>query len=225
MGKIAICIPSKDGAIKTQTLECLDRDMLALRRRGDVVGLVTSTGTSTPHWARHKLMTAARTASADRYVMIDDDMAWEEGGLVRLVDHPVDFVGAPYLMKDPTRAQWHVSHLPFEDVRVEENGLIEVAFVAIGLACVSARVFDALDRDFGSHHFSELDGEPEDLSFVARWRKSGGKVWCDPHIETCHIAGPTLEFRGRLIDVLTGKDWPMLGGLELPGRSASEYSR
>lgn len=162
---------------------------------------------------RAAIMATFYRSDCDTLVYIDDDVFWNQGDLLKLIEYPVDVVGGVYPKKSDEIA------FPIRmDVRDEyrtdsETGLMEVAglpggFLKISRNCVE-KMIEAYPKKTqrSNHESSEFwplfdpveipnDRLSEDFSFCERWRRIGGKVWADFEMEMGHIG--YKSFKGSM---------------------------
>lgn len=139
-------------------------------------------------------------------LLIDSDESWEAEGVVRLLLHPDEIVGASYRMKN----SWHRY---VGDPKIDENGWHVGRVLADGTALLAAdrvaggfmrikvsalRKWAAAYPELVSHEpdgdkvqfFSRglIDGEQhcQDMMFCRRWLDIGGELWIDPNLKIGH---------------------------------------
>lgn len=139
--------------------------------------------------ARESIFQAFLKSDCSDLVFIDDDVMWERGGLIRLLEHDVDLVAGAYpKRKDPI--EWSVGWLDVPELRAV-NGLLEVASLATGFMRISRNCAEKMHKEYGATVFDNIRHDTgrysEDISFCRRWRDIGGKVWLDPEIKMGHI--------------------------------------
>lgn len=217
MGRgVFIGIPSYSWRVTLPTMRSLFADCDALKARGDTVTIYDEAGGTEVSQARNQIIDAFLHSSATDLVFVDDDVCWQKGGLLKLLDHPVDFVAGVYRKRidEETYAVRWLRDRP--DIEADsKTGLIEVEAVPGGFIRISRRVLARMEE----HYRAELtqltplakEGkwtalcEPlwvgqgrmsEDFSLCLRWRDIGGSVWVDPEIMMGHM-GPK-SFNGSL---------------------------
>jgi hypothetical protein len=220
---IIIALPAYTGLVHCGTMRSLLYDVAALMNAGHHVRVVEEVGNA--DIARCRSMIVAKFLSqpqATHLVMIDTDVCWEHGGLVRLVEAGVDFVAGAYPMRVGDGTQFHMRMLPREVHTADpKTGLVEVEAVPAGFMCLSRSMLERMrDRHpetkfsfrecpggvawdlFEAYWETDADGlrhkYGEDYSFCKRWRDMGGQVWVDPSISMGHLG--TKIWKGRLGD-------------------------
>lgn len=185
-------------------------DMLALTDRGDKVTIFDESGNAMIGDCRGLIVSKFLEGDGTDLVFIDWDVSWQPGGLLRLVDYPVDFVAALYPQRrDPIDfcCQWDTSK---REIDLSEHGLIEVLGVPAGLMRCSRAMLEKMVAQYADTQFycSQAPNETaydlfgayrvgrikfgEDYSFCRRWRDIGGQVWVDPHIRMGHTGNKTF---------------------------------
>lgn len=196
--KIMIGMPSRLGTIELATMRSIMHDTMELARRGDVFTFYDEAGRTDVARSRKEIVKAFRESGHDYLIFVDDDVCWEASGLLKLVDHPQDFVAAAYRYRIDEES-YPVGWLPDPDKKglFAVDGLLEVAHSAGGLWCLSKNCIEQMWGNYGEKLFTRVehvDGTySEDISFCGRWRAIGGKVWIDPEIKTGHIGKTTFE--------------------------------
>jgi hypothetical protein len=133
--------------------------------------------------------------------MVDADVSWEPGALIKLALQPVEFVGGcyrhkrdiesyplglimerPVLMADPDTQLLEVAHVPGGFLSVSRSVFEKLA------AAFPARSYEHGGRKF--HAFFHVPpGGGEDGAFCDDWRSIGGQVWLDPELTLTHSEG------------------------------------
>ena len=224
MKHVMIAIPAYTGTVHMGTMRSLLTDLMELIKRGDKFTLVDDIGNALIADCRGVIATNFYHSDCDELVFIDSDVAWEAGALLKLIDHPVDFVGGIYPQRvDPLA--WTVKYLPKDELWADpETGLLEVeaipgGFTKISRNCIT-KMIQAYPQQFYHHkckdnkfyalfdsYIEKKDGIShkygEDYSFCYRWINIGGKVWCDPEIGMGHIGNNI--FQGHLGNYLKNR--------------------
>jgi hypothetical protein len=152
-------------------------------------------------------------------VFIDADIGWEAEGLIRLLSHPVDFVGASYRSRGDPEV-YVLRTLDNELQRDRTNGLMEVEGLATGFLRITRRAAVKLANAYKDEWYTDPTAPgltirnlfnfevrdhrlySEDYNFCRRWRALGEKCWLDPE-QTMHHIGPKV-FTGNLMRWLEG---------------------
>lgn len=219
---IVISIPAYTGMVHCGTMRSVVYDLMALVNSGDTVRLVEEIGNADIARCRSMIVAKFLASDATHLVMIDSDLAWEPGGLVRLVNANVDFVGGAYPMRVGDGTQFHL-RMKKRDVQTIDpvTGLLEVEAVPTGFICMRRAMLERMvqhypDSKFATEHcpkgyawdlfdayWEQEEGGlrqklGEDYSFCRRWRDMGGQIWVDPSISMGHLG--TKIWKGRLAD-------------------------
>ncbi len=203
-------IPAYTGQIHMGTMRSVIADMLALADRGDKVTIFDESGNAMIGDCRGLIVAQFLASEATDLDFIDSVVCWEAGALVKLVDHPVDFVAGLYPQrKDPIN--FCVSWLDKPELQADPaTGLLEVlavpaGFLRLSRACLEKMVAHYPDTQFyceaapgsiahdlfGAYRIGKLKFG-EDYSFCRRWRDIGGQVWIDPEIGMGHCGYKTF---------------------------------
>lgn len=227
--KIFFAMPSRLSVPKLETTASLLAEMDLILRHGWSWTMRCRVGDSYPHRVRNLLAAMFFETDCTDIVWIDDDVSWNRGDLVRLINHPVDFVAATYRVKDDSHVRYPLRWID-DDLRNRkrdpQTGLIEVAAVPFGFVRITREAMerfrdtraDMWFMDAGQKAWNLFDivlkyGDPggysgEDYVFCERFREAGGKVWLDPDISIGHTGEKT--FFGRVSDELNALDAPSL---------------
>ena len=211
--KIYIAIPTRTGDIKYETMRAVIKGMTDVANAGHVISLGESLECFAPISIARNLAIARFLATdyTDLF-FVDDDVAAQEGAMLRLINAPVDLVAGAYPRRYPDISfpvQWDDSK---PEVWADPaTGLIEVNGVATGFMRVTregllrmvehykSETYGQFSSPAGTVHrlfdFSLVPGigdavdevHSEDFTFCDRWRKAGGKVWIDPNITFMHL--------------------------------------
>jgi len=182
-------------------------------------------GSSNLPRARNGLAARFLASDFDVLLMIDDDMGWDAGSVIRLLASEHPFIAAAGRKKsrlpnaDPS--VWCAQFIPDAPIRLDEMGAIEVARVGAAFVAIDRSVFVDLiaahpdwkregHEDMNAaqraayHQFFQFTTDDEEIGedylFCDRWRAIGGEVWVDPSIELKHVGA--MEYTGRLLEIL-----------------------
>jgi hypothetical protein len=208
-----IAIPAYTGQIHLGTMRSILSDLLTLQERGDMVTIFDESGNALLADGRAVIVAKFLASDGTDLVFVDSDVIWERGGLLKLLDAPVDFVAGIYPQrKDPINycVQW----LPGDELWANADGLIEVAGVPAGFMRLTRSMLEKMIAAYPESEFyvETLDDHKayalfdpwrdgvikygEDYSFCRRWREIGGKVFVQPEILMGHVGYKT--FMGSL---------------------------
>ena len=212
--KVMVAIPAYSGTIHFGTMRSLFTDLLALRDRGDEWVLMDECGNALIADARALIVAKFLETDCDTLVFVDSDVCWEAGALLKLLDHPVDFVAGIYPQRrDPINycTNWTAQGELWAD---PETGLLESNGVPFGFVKLTRKVLEDMREQYPDSEFY-VENAPdqkawalfadyrigkhkmgEDYAFCRRWRDMGGRLWVDPEISMGHIGYKT--FLGHL---------------------------
>jgi hypothetical protein len=190
---------------------------VALTGRGDRFSLIDECGSAIIADARAEICARFLQSDSTDLVFVDHDISWEAGSLLRLLDHPVDFVAGIYpfrrdpidypvrwteakeLWADPKTGLLEAAGVPTGFLRVTRNALVAMTEKYKDLEYLSAKFPAPVVGLFEPYRIDKVKFS-EDLSFCRRWTDMGGKIWVDPEIKMGHV-GPK-SFNGRIGDWL-----------------------
>lgn len=222
MRDVWIAIPAYTGQVHLATMRSIMTDTLALSDRGDKVTIFDESGNAMIADCRGLIVAKFLDSSGTDLIFIDADVTWEAGSLLRLVDHPVDFVAGLYPQRrDPIN--YCVSWLPDPHLRGlwadPGTGLLEVAGVPAGCMRLTRAMLEKMTAAYEELNFycEEAPNKTvcglfesywirgvkvgdgihnlklgEDYAFCRRWKDIGGQVWIDPELRLGHIGFKTF---------------------------------
>lgn len=200
---VMVAVPAYAGTVYLPTMRALMTDFLALAKRGDAVTLRDDVGCTMIEDLRAETMAAFLDSNCTHLIMVDHDVVWPAGALLRMVDHPVDLVGGIYPQRrDPVT--FSVRTIADGAYPVDpETGLVEVmgvhgGFMRLTRSCAQ-KMWDAyketllIERNgkefvgcFEPYHIGRRK-LGEDYAFCQRWLDLGEKCWVDPGFDMGHI--------------------------------------
>lgn len=223
MQKVYIAMPSLSGRPDVATMASLVETMGSLQAARVPVKLKPLIGDSIISRTRNFFVSDFLASDCTDLIMIDDDLSWEPGAVMRLLSHPCDVVGGAYPKRQddlefPVRRRagakvdlstglLEVDLLPTGFLRMTRTCLERMVSAYASLAYrdphLPDRLFHALfwvelgrGLDGGEH----LEVWGEDFTFCRRWREIGGHVWLDTLLAFHHIGRKT--WHGRYADAL-----------------------
>jgi glycosyltransferase involved in cell wall biosynthesis len=245
--KVYIAVPSIRDGVRVETMRSLIEGMCSIVQEGWGASLGESLECIVPpSLARNLAIARFLETDYDDLFFVDDDVAWQDGAMVRLLKHPVDVVAGAY----PRRYNEVSFPVQWDESKPElwadpKTGLLEVHGVAAGFlrltrhACetmVKAYAYDWYHQ-FGSptkrahalfdYELRDHTAYSEDYSFCRKWRSIGGKVWVDPDIMFLHMG--QQAWNGKLGDWLKGRSslnsewrWRPTDGQPINGNAEAE---
>jgi hypothetical protein len=201
---VMIAIPAYTGTVHVGTMRSLMSDIIDLIRRGDTFTLVDDIGNAMIADSRGIIASKFLESDCDCLVFIDSDVTWSDGGLLKIIDAPVDLCAGVYPMRrDPI--QYPVHYIDQKELWADpKTGLLEVKSVSTGFLKLSRNCIEKMVEAYPEKHYYTAARDKqfyplfeyicedgfrwgEDFSFCIRWRRIGGKVWIDPEISMGHV--------------------------------------
>lgn len=141
---------------------------------------------------REMCMADALSFGATHLMFIDSDVDFPADGVLRLLAHDKEIIGAKYnKKKEPTESTLilpiAMPRIPAEPFPASALG---AGFLLIKLAPIVERMqppffwYGCRHTKVGAHDTASFVGE--DTAFCARAREAGFTVWCDPTIDIGH---------------------------------------
>jgi len=161
--------------------------------------------------ARNDLMYYAHISDISDMVFIDSDQFWKSEDLIKLLNNDKDFIGGTYRKKSYDTEQYVVKVLN-EDVKIDENGLMEVAGLGTGFLKLSKKAIDTFFESSDISEYAADDGEKrkmifnisiseqgdlvgEDIYMCNLYRQLGGHIHLDTNITIGHVG--SIIFNGN----------------------------
>lgn len=219
---VYIFTPSYNGTPRMETFHALLEAADEIRARGWGVHFKFTVGDSLIPRARNMAL-ADVYYHGDHFtdlIQIDDDVVWEKGAIIRLLEHDCDVVGGAYpKRKDPIR--FAVKRLKGAEPD-PRTGLMEVRMVPGGFLRIRTPAIRRMIEHYGDARAyrdpavpggkawalfmlelapDETDPSPdgindlwgEDFTFCRLWREMGGKVMLDTLLSFQHIGRKSYE--------------------------------
>ena len=124
---VYISIPCYSGRVDLGTMSCLFDEVFALNGAGIKVTLADERGNSMIAHSRSMICAKFMASEATDLFFLDDDVTWERGSMLKLLNYPVDVVAGIY----PQRADPLAFHTRFMDkpeLRADEENLERLFF-------------------------------------------------------------------------------------------------
>lgn len=191
---VCIVIPTHDGRVHCQTMAGCLQAVIELPGR---VRVEKAGGSFLPI-LRDRLTRTFLDSEASYMLCLDSDIGWASSDLVKLLETEKDMVSGVYTKKQKDR------EIPAKQLKggAVEGPLLECEYVPGGFLLVSRA---AVERMVGAYRdleyradvgrlwglwYPSFDRETgydgEDVAFVRRWRKLGGKVWLHTGVVLSH---------------------------------------
>lgn len=208
MRKVYIAMPTMDKP-EVQTQFCLLETLRGLEtKRIPYKMRYTFRGAILPK-VRNFFVADFLASDCTDLVMLDDDLWWEDGALLRLLSHDCDLVGGVYPKRqDPI--EYPVRRV--DGAEVDANGLLEVKYLPTGFLRMTRTCLERMVQAYGHLSYDDNDcpnktahalfwydiaPDPdedrerafwgEDFTFCRRWREIGGTVKLDTLLTFGHI--------------------------------------
>jgi hypothetical protein len=138
-------------------------------------------------------------------LLIDSDESWEPEGVLRLLAHPDEIVGASYRMKNAW--EQYVGTIKYQDglpvgrMLADGTPLLEAERVAAGFLRIKVSALRKFHDAYPELRSTEPDGVKtqfftriirdgvihcQDMAFSRLWKEIGGLLWIDPNIKIGH---------------------------------------
>lgn len=209
--KLYLAMPSATGKPDLETFHCLLASVREVERAGFDVMIKFCIRDFIPARMRNQFLMHFIQSGYDDLVFIDDDMAWEDGALLRLLSHPVDLVAGVY-PKRQDKLEYTAKRLPGA-VLDKQTGLLEVQYLPTGFMRITRHCAVTMVENYkhlayydenivpdktayavfwfdlhkGDHDTPLPEIWTEDFSFCRKWREIGGRVWADTYLTFRHI--------------------------------------
>lgn len=215
--KVFVAIPSHSDAVKVMTMKALLQSALQGVADGFFFSIESYAGVVPISHCRNVALAAFLSSDCDDLFLVDDDLAWSAGSMVRLLKHPVDFVVGAYPYRgDPlpggsrfpvnfgTERPAIVALDPLTG-KPSESGLIPIDGAGAGFMRLTRRCVERMVAYYAADWYAyehAKDGKlhclfdfvirdhvwsSEDMNFCRKWREMGETVWLDPDIDFVHI--------------------------------------
>lgn len=230
--KVWVALPNYNKTAAVLTMKSVVTDVFHLVRAGLMVRIFDELGHADIYLLRAQIVANfLADPDATDLVMVDCDVGWPEGGLLRLLAHDCDVVAGVYPKRElsPDGKVTFIYRSAGGALSGDmESGLFEVWGVPGGFMRIKRHVLEKMVAHYGPeltaydamvpggktcrlfdpYWFEDAkDGcrrvLSEDYAFCQRWRDMGGQVFMDVNIPMAHIG--THAFQGCLGDWLQAK--------------------
>jgi glycosyltransferase involved in cell wall biosynthesis len=212
--EVFVAIPAASSVVECDLVTGLFQEIAAFAERRWGFALQFAMGNNGIHMARNFLVRRFLDTDCTDLFFIDSDIAWEPGAIVRMVEHPVDFVLGLYRLKDPREGYTYFADT-HQHVRDPETGLIPINGGPAGFMRLRRSVIERMVDKLPSADEGGWMAEPmrpdyalptifsfnarrdprtgqvcqagEDMDFCLRWGEMGEQVWLDPDLTLHHI--------------------------------------
>lgn len=137
---------------------------------------------------RNKCVEKAKSLGATDILFIDADTTFPTNGLIRLLGHDKDIVGAT-----TRRRNHHGFPVGVQENESEIGKLVPMRLLGFPFMLINMKVFDKLERPYFAemprNKMPEMNLSPDELIgedeyFCHMIRNAGFKVWCDMNLST-----------------------------------------
>lgn len=142
----------------------------------------------------------------DKIMWIDSDIEFRPEDILALYKSEEDIISGAYLLANGQVVVYKDGNIPYSIEEIEKlDEITEVAGAGFGFICIKKGVFENLSRPwFQSVKMTvELKGKDyefpimgEDLSFCARIKEKGYKIYLDPSVKVNHHKMMKLTWKG-----------------------------
>lgn len=201
--KVVVAMPSYDGRMDVNTCYTISQFQQKCDELGWGFGLIFATYMAPIEVARSNLCVDFLRSDFTDLFFLDADVACDAKEMVKLIEHPVDFVFGVYAERHLGKS--YTALALDEGLRRDpDTGLVEMQGGTAGFLRVRRHVietmmqhldpndcFRVVNQDvkipmlFKSTHTYKRTSS-EDIGFGRRWRELGGKVWMDPDVNLEH---------------------------------------
>lgn len=207
---IMLAIPAYTGVVYLTTMRSIIADLLSLMRADVLVTIEDETGGGDVRDVRAEIVAKFLASKCTHLMMVDWDVCWQAGAILRLLNHDYDLCGGIYPdRKDPihfTVPPGSENEFPID----QRTNCLEISGLHGGFMLIKREVLEKMTGHYQTLYF-ERQGRMlcglfeaywhgtsklgEDYAFCQRWRDIGGKVWLDPSIQMGHVG--TKVFAGQ----------------------------
>ncbi len=195
--RVALCIPSGD---TWKALTAFHLMSLGAYTAPSTTLMPINVRTQDTAESRNQMTAAALEEGADWLLWIDADMVFPPDGLIRLLAHDKDIVGADYRRRAPPYPR--IGKLV--DAHAPDRGLVEVSMLGLGFMLIRANVLRRMERPWFLRMWLLEHATPdnpsgfstEDGYFCGHARYLGYQVWADMDLsrEVGHIAEAPISW-------------------------------
>lgn len=202
---VVVGVPSYDGKPNYQTVDSLLAEQFVCREEGVYILVEWLVGLPYVAIARNQLIERFLSIKeADQIIMVDADVSWPAGTLLKLARRQEDIVGGTYRPKQD-KLRFHVDDV---EHKPEKHGDVwKVDGIPGGFMKISRKAAERMKpqaspyydfakrvwRDYFKVGWANTSVGPryfqEDYGFCWFWRQLGGEVWLDPTLRVRHHQG------------------------------------
>jgi hypothetical protein len=218
--KVFIGVTAYDQKIFVLGMMSILNNIKLLESKGYEVELHAQMGDCYVDQTRNHVVKTFLSTDATDLIFIDNDLSFDGDAMLKLLEKPVEIIGAAYPYRSQDKDGFPVSVHVHDDMRFAGNvelGIIDCKFVPTGLLRIRRSAFDKLKEAYpdnvdakGELQFFrtgmlfEKEGDKrwfgEDVYFCESAQRIGIVCWCEPTIGCMHIG--QLNKTGRLSEYL-----------------------
>lgn len=218
--KVFIGVPVHSGSITIDTVISLLAELKILHSQGwEYPRFYFRVGDGDLCRARNAIIAHFLQSDCTDLCLIDADISWRPGDLIRLVSHCKDFVIGAYRGRSENEVYFILWPEKREMIVSDQNHpLLKIDGGSIGFCRLTRTCVEQLVASLNGRYFTDprvpdekipwlIDFETYDgirleegYSLCRRWRELGGDVWVDPLIDLGHTGPKT--FQGSLMGYL-----------------------
>jgi hypothetical protein len=209
---VIFCLPFYERPTK-HVIAAFETEIPLITAAGWTEGMAQSVGNAYISAARAELVRRALDAKADVIVMVDYDLSWRPGDLLKLLEIEGDVVAGTYRYRQDKEEYMGSLHVDAQGRPVlREDGCIRAIGVPAGFLKLTPAAVGRFMRawpelvygeawrpsvDLFNHGAHEGVWWGEDMAFSRRWNEKCGDIWLVPDLEITHWTGDT-PYRGNL---------------------------
>lgn len=227
--KLQIATPVGDYRLDLDFVTSLYETATTLEHFGCKTDFAKLPGCSDLPAARSKIVGNFYRSDFTHLLMVDSDMGWKVGDVIRMINYNVDFIAAAGVKKITGPSEFCLNNCDdagnTKPMLVSGNGTLEVteigaAFVLISKNCANQMMdyyraeleYEIIGPELPNGKQMEVDlfapfiipgtkrRLPEDYAFMNRYRKIGGKIVVLPDVELTHAG--RFSWKGKFSDSL-----------------------
>jgi hypothetical protein len=200
--KADFCVPVYPDEPYPQMMEALNAEIPFLEKGGWGSEVIYQKGLPYISASRALLLHSALKADATAIMFIDQDISWEPGSAVRLLETEGGFVCGAYRFKhDDEHYMGGLREISNGVAARRDDGCLEAYMMPAGFMKVTREAINQMIKahpelccgepcsphfDLFSHGVIEGEWRGEDAAACIRWWQMGEKVWCLPDLNITH---------------------------------------
>lgn len=215
--KVIFCVPCYPKDPYPQTVAAFQAEIPFLKDSGWASEVIYQRGLPYISAARAILLHTALRKEATVVVFVDQDISWEPGHAVKLIETEGGMVAGTYRYKhDEEHYMGGLNEVEEGVAAVREDGCLEALVAPAGFLKVTREAVNMMMKahpelccgetsnphfDMFSHGIMEGEWRGEDTAACMRWWKMGEKVWVRPDLKITHHSA-NKDYPGNLGEYL-----------------------